>query len=310
MTKEEFVALLADASPIGGAVDELDHLLEDAPYFHSAHQLFIKGLQMTDAKRMETQLSATALSVRDRVVLYNYLNAPVTFRHCTTTAEKPKETPAPAISVKDIPKKEQKAKPVQAVVEEAKTPEKSKEPEMAAVKAVVEEVKAPEKSKEPESAAVKAVVEEVKTPEKSKEPENTTVKTVVEEVKTPEKGKEPENTTVKAIVEEVKAPEKDKKPEIAEVKTVSEKKRDSSFDDIIEAFLKADPKISPNSETKYQVDLSESLQESKEIATETLADIYATQGYKDKAVEIYENLILKYPEKNIYFAAQIKRLKE
>jgi TolA-binding protein len=52
------------------------------------------------------------------------------------------------------------------------------------------------------------------------------------------------------------------------------------------------------------------MQDAQEVATETLADIYATQGHKDKAIEIYEQLILKYPEKHIYFAAQIERLKE
>lgn len=44
--------------------------------------------------------------------------------------------------------------------------------------------------------------------------------------------------------------------------------------------------------------------------TETLAQIYAEQGYYEQAIEIYSKLILAYPEKNIYFAALIERLKE
>ena len=49
--------------------------------------------------------------------------------------------------------------------------------------------------------------------------------------------------------------------------------------------------------------------ESLEFCTETLAQIYAEQGYYDHAIHIYEKLILAYPEKNAYFAALIEKLK-
>ena len=42
--------------------------------------------------------------------------------------------------------------------------------------------------------------------------------------------------------------------------------------------------------------------------TETLAQIYADQGYCDRARDIYSKLILAYPEKNAYFAALIEKL--
>jgi len=43
--------------------------------------------------------------------------------------------------------------------------------------------------------------------------------------------------------------------------------------------------------------------------TETMAAIYAEQGYLSQAKEIYSKLILAYPEKNAYFAALIEKLK-
>ena len=45
-----------------------------------------------------------------------------------------------------------------------------------------------------------------------------------------------------------------------------------------------------------------------ELYTETLAQIYAEQGYYDEAKEIYSKLILANPEKNAYFATLIGKL--
>ncbi|MGN0188524.1 MAG: hypothetical protein ACI395_03310 [Candidatus Cryptobacteroides sp.] len=45
-----------------------------------------------------------------------------------------------------------------------------------------------------------------------------------------------------------------------------------------------------------------------DFCTETLAEIYAEQGYYDRARDIYSKLLLAYPEKNTYFAALIEKL--
>ncbi|MFZ1679279.1 MAG: hypothetical protein WBP41_05980 [Saprospiraceae bacterium] len=43
--------------------------------------------------------------------------------------------------------------------------------------------------------------------------------------------------------------------------------------------------------------------------SETFADLLAAQGYKDKAIEMYMQLMEKYPEKSSFFAAKIEALK-
>ena len=56
----------------------------------------------------------------------------------------------------------------------------------------------------------------------------------------------------------------------------------------------------------------QSYEPEKEISfyTETLAQIYAEQGYYEQSKDIYSKLILAYPEKSAYFAALIQKLNE
>ena len=55
---------------------------------------------------------------------------------------------------------------------------------------------------------------------------------------------------------------------------------------------------------------AKSIMYNTQIASETLAKILEQQGYFDKAIKMYEQLCLKNPEKNTFFEAKIKNLKE
>ena len=47
-----------------------------------------------------------------------------------------------------------------------------------------------------------------------------------------------------------------------------------------------------------------------DLYTETLAQIYAEQGYYEQSKDIYSKLILAYPEKSAYFASLIQKIDE
>jgi hypothetical protein len=87
----------------------------------------------------------------------------------------------------------------------------------------------------------------------------------------------------------------------------------SPADDLIDRFIK-NPRprvLQPDQSPVSERDVSQnSLREDDEYLTETLARIYVSQGYFLKAIQAFEKLSLKIPEKSVYFASQIEMVRE
>ena len=76
------------------------------------------------------------------------------------------------------------------------------------------------------------------------------------------------------------------------------------------ALLPILKKLSPTRTQKNNIDLSEiSWTSSDELMTETLAKVFVKQKRYTKALQAYQILGLKYPEKNSFFADQTKEIK-
>jgi len=82
--------------------------------------------------------------------------------------------------------------------------------------------------------------------------------------------------------------------------------------ELIDKFIRDEPKLNrPKTEFFSPVNMAkQSVAEDITFVSETLAKIYVLQGNYTKAIKAYENLRLKYPEKRLYFASQIKNLRK
>jgi len=79
---------------------------------------------------------------------------------------------------------------------------------------------------------------------------------------------------------------------------------------LIDKFIEANPKIPPiKKEAESSFKLEPSSENSPYLMTETLARVYLEQNKYAKAIQAYEILILKYPEKSSFFANRILDIK-
>jgi hypothetical protein len=100
--------------------------------------------------------------------------------------------------------------------------------------------------------------------------------------------------------------EREESIETQEIKEEKQKKTE-----IIDRFIELNPKISPikeNVKTPSNIILNND--EPTHLMTETLAKVYLEQKKFNKAIQAYEILILKYPEKSSFFADRIKKIKD
>lgn len=102
----------------------------------------------------------------------------------------------------------------------------------------------------------------------------------------------------------VKVPEPEQEPEPG----IDENKKKKA--ELIDKFIETSPKIppiKPGAVFTPNIDLNK--EDNSYLMTETLAKVYLEQKKYQKAIQAYEILILKYPEKSSFFADRIKDIR-
>ncbi len=349
MLKPQFVNIICQPQLIESAqIAELELIVKEYPFFESAHLLYTKGLHKYNALQYPKQLRKTAIVANSRTILYELLHpkeialkVPLeavieekTEIIPTPQPEKPLEeiTEEPAkklnpVSITDTDIKivyvNTVSKSQETSVEKEITPvvEAAVKPEIEIIQAIENETDAPVNNFNEEQlnktlgdeinrGIIQSYVETdiIKTQElhkeETKEPSSFTdwLKTIQKEAHTfqiePKK-----EVPVKPEVE--KTP--DQKPEIVKKTLVFEQKKQ-----LIDKIIESDPGRIRLGSGKFFTpvsDAKQSLLENEHLVTETLAKIYALQGNISKAIRAYEILSLKFPQKSVYFASLIEKLK-
>jgi hypothetical protein len=307
MNRNEFLNIIRDSGQIDRqAIGEVRELLDLFPWFQSAHLLLLKGLHNTADVKFETQLRKSAVFVADREILYYLLSAPVKDKNEPAAVE----TGHPVIMA-DAPDN------LQVVIESGKNSQdiiSDLEGNQGFEKISMDdsddlamnqdhEIIIASESETDESASLVFMTDDGETHREE---------TVIFMDPSISVSAHEELLEIDETAGELPGLQED---EVEQADDISELKEEKplSQSELIDRFILTNPRIEPNKEktAKPQEDISVKFVEEKSgFVTETLAKIYISQGYYSRAIDIYEKLSLKYPEKSSYFAAQIEKIKE
>ena len=97
-----------------------------------------------------------------------------------------------------------------------------------------------------------------------------------------------------------------KKENLVSIERLILEEEKNKKNELIDKFIESSPKISPIRQEEVSKTYAEQSQTNNSyLMTETLARVYLEQKKYQKAIQAYEILILKYPEKSSFFADRI-----
>ncbi len=297
MNRNDFLKMVEDYGPADRQMmGEVSELITIFPYFQSAYMLLLKGLQNTADVRFENQLRSSAMHIANREVLYYFLKK------------------VPKANNKNIPEvlsaepaSDYKSDSQQTVIESAKSSDQ-----------LIDEIEKDTLENKSESSTDD---HSVVISESSDLNDSSATIIIVDE----ESGEIEEKIfymdpgfsvyeKADLLELETNVSSQEDSPENSEVEEKAIRADSKHLQsELIDKFILANPRIEPpagKSATPNEDISKPFVEESEGLLTETLARIYVRQGYYSKAIDIYERISLKFPEKSSYFASLIEKVKE
>ena len=253
----------------------LDQVLHDFPYFQSARAIQLKGLYNQKSFNYNTALKITAAHSTDRTILFEFITSN-TFTAIQKGLYEQKASEILEMEVVDG----------EILVSEEKTAPKINTLERSILTSIKE-----------------AAIVELETNSKTTE-EKLAIGQPLDFAKSEQHSFQEwlQLSRTQPIQRE------QKEPVVTQLPEHDEDKRKKS--ELIDKFIETSPKISP---VKHGVPSTVAFElnatETSFLMTETLARVYLEQKKYQKAIQAYEILILKYPEKSSFFADRISDIK-
>ena len=327
MNKEIFNQLIKEPSKVNPKYkDELKQLLETFPYAANIRLLYLSSLLNGEDVLFEEELKKTAAYISDRRILkklidrvdtkdYYFIQDPkaeskkpdkkLTLSKQSVGPDENKIPVAPKEqSIKKIKENEKEDSTTFKIPNKVETIEENTEKEKKPLPTQIPTGQVDELNKLIIASAIDASLSleiedasnKLKLDEEKKIKENTLLKTTTADG--PKTFLEWINGTK---IEEQKVYQK--KAERIEFRKKAEI--------LIDQFIENQPKIKPKVAFYSPENMAQkSIEDSKEIVTETLAKVYAAQGNTEKAKSIYKQLILNKKKKKSYFASLLKELRD
>lgn len=264
-------------------VHGLEKIVNEFPFFQSARALLLKGLYNQESFQYNPALRKTAAYTTDRSVLFDFITSG-NFAPVQKLFIEEKEAFINEIKVNDI--EFVTVSPLKENTTETSTLEQS----------IVNSIK--------EAEGVEAIVNKEET-----------IAQVSEKLKIGKPldfSKEEKHSFQEwlqlANFSPIEREKKEQKEEKETITTFIDPQKEKKIA-LIDRFIENNPKISPVKDTPKIVHITEQSQDNSYLMTETLAKVYLEQKKYQRAIQAYEILILKYPEKITFFANRISDIK-
>lgn len=282
---------------------ELERILSEFPFLLSARAIYLKGLYNQDSFRYNTELKKTAAYTTDRSVLFDFITSEQ-FQSVQKKLYDEQQAAVAQISVTDteivaVPVADKLEESIKKLVAEAE-PETAIElehvagplPEMTVVK-------------DEEPAFVEAPQEQHEPAEEVAEAETHL------SIGKPLEFNDGERHSFAEWLQLSKLTpiQREEVPSTPEATEPEEENPLAKKLDLIDRFIENNPKIAPAKSIPAPANIDRSVEDNSSLMTETLARVYLEQKKYAKAIQAYEILILKYPEKSVFFADRISDIK-
>lgn len=305
MNRNDFLNLIEDTVPFDRQmIGEVYELIDIFPYFQSAHMLLLKGLQDINDVKFENQLRNSAIHIADREMLYYFLRTKTSAG--TAQIQNKQNVSQPDSTAFDNQ---------QTVIESAKNSDLL----IDELEKSSGEMKQSEKTDPDHHGQGHPIL----VSSESDNEESSGVMLIADDETSISENKIIFMDPGFSVGEHADLLELDAErsssdfsdegfPDHTEGDSTEKNHGKQWQSELINKFIIENPRIEPNREKSNQPveDISKPfIEEEGSFVTETLAKIYINQGYYSKAIDIYEKLSLKFPEKSSYFASQIEKVK-